>query len=398
MDTSFSRNTVQVRPLAGTEVLPLEASDPPLAGSPESVQPGFRDPIEQGSPSGLGPGLISPHNEVRHRPHALNAGNVRKWSVAIFVSCTIHAAAAMALLSAPLAWKTSDDTIQIEGADQTGMMLVGNANEDQAMAGEITKVTLVSQAEPKPIKPVDAEPVPTEEHVQPVDKTAAQLPVSETVEPVPPILASIEQPATANIVIQQTNLDTAVEPIAKAATTSTATETPIEESIETPQLVDVVPIPRPTRQARSEPKETPERALLRKAEIGSGGASEADAKRGIANGKAEGEMLIASTGGATSSIGNAAVSNYPGKVAAKLRRVARTLSRAAQASAHNNAQVSFVVEAGGEVQSIRLVKSSGSPGLDEAALSIIQRAAPFPPIPPQAGRESWAFTLPIGPF
>src|SRR5690606_11577131 len=99
-----------------------------------------------------------------------------------------------------------------------------------------------------------------------------------------------------------------------------------------------------------------------------------------------------------SAIGNAAVSNYPGKVAAKLRRVSRSLSRSAQRGARKNAQVSFVVTSSGGVDSLRLVTSSGSPELDKAALAIIRRAAPFPPIPPEAQRSSWAFALPIGPF
>jgi protein TonB len=60
--------------------------------------------------------------------------------------------------------------------------------------------------------------------------------------------------------------------------------------------------------------------------------------------------------------------------------------------------VSFVVRSDGDVSSVRLVRSSGSPDLDKTAVAIIRRAAPFPPIPPEADRATWAFTLPIGPF
>ena len=56
----------------------------------------------------------------------------------------------------------------------------------------------------------------------------------------------------------------------------------------------------------------------------------------------------------------------------------------------------IVVDAGGGVGGIRVIRSSGSPELDQAALAVVRRAAPFPPIPPQAGRSSWAFTLPLG--
>ena len=64
--------------------------------------------------------------------------------------------------------------------------------------------------------------------------------------------------------------------------------------------------------------------------------------------------------------------------------------------ARSDVQVAFVVDAGGGVGGIRVIRSSGSPELDQAALAVVRRAAPFPPIPPQAGRSSWAFTLPLG--
>ncbi|MGB3832040.1 MAG: TonB family protein, partial [Mesorhizobium sp.] len=109
-----------------------------------------------------------------------------------------------------------------------------------------------------------------------------------------------------------------------------------------------------------------------------------------------GTTANASRGGAASSAGNAAVSNYPGKVAARLRRAVRSISSLARMRARSDVQVAFVVDAGGGVGGIRVIRSSGSPELDQAALAVVRRAAPFPPIPPQAGRSSWAFTLPLG--
>lgn len=391
---------------------------------------------EQGSIVGIDPELVPPKDEARAAAPSRPAAEARKWPTAVVASCVLHAAVAMVLLSAPLAWRTPEDPTQVEGADQAGMMLAGNANEDQAMAGDVTKVTLVPMAEPKPIETVEAQPVTTEESIQPVEQAATEPPPAETLEPVkeaapapvaveqvqpeepdpanpaPEILAVVPpQPEASENAVQQAVRADPVEPVEETkAAVPQVTEAVPDETIETPQVVDAVPTPRPVeqktpavkpkpvRQAKEEPKEAPAKPVHRKTSVGSGGASQADAKRGVADGKTEGDTTIASKGGAKSSAGNAAVSNYPGKVAARLRRVARTLSRAAQASASSNAQVSFVVGAGGDVRSIRLVKSSGSPGLDEAALSIIKRAAPFPPIPPQAERASWAFTLPIGPF
>jgi protein TonB len=438
LEPSFSRNTL-AWPLAGAGMLPLEPSDPALVIPRGALQLCPRDMVEQGSIVGIDPELASPQDESQTTAPTRPAVDARKWPIAVVASCVLHAAVAMVLLSAPLAWRTPEDPTQVEGADQAGMMLAGNANEDQAMAGDVTKVTLVPMVEPKPIKTVEAQPVTAEESVQPVEQTTAEAPVAETLEPVtetpqtptaaekvqpepsdqvapenpePEILAAApELPDSVDNFVQQPARTDSVKPVEDVKTAvQPATETEPPEAISTPKVVEVVPEPRPVeqkapaakpkpiKQAREETKETPAKPVRRKTSVGSGGANQADAKRGVADGRTKGDAAITSKGGAKSSVGNAAVSNYPGKVAARLRRVARGLSRAAQASARNNAQVSFVVGAGGDVRSIRLVKSSGSPGLDEAALSIIQRAAPFPPIPPQAERASWAFTLPIGPF
>lgn len=438
LEPTFSHDTL-AWPLAGAGALPLEPGDPALAIPRGALQLCPRDMAEQGSIVGIDPELAPPQDESPTTAPVRPATEARKWSIAVVASCVLHAAVAMVLLSAPLAWRAPEDPTQVEGADQAGMMLAGNANEDQAMAGEVTKVTLVPMVEPKPIKTIEAQPVTAEESVQPVEQAAAEAPVTETVEPVteaapppvaaerlqpekpdtaapansePEILAAApQQPDPSENVVQQAVTAEPVEPVEEAkAVAPQIAEAVTDEAIETPQAVEVVPAPRPVeqekapakpkpvRQAKEEIKEPPAQSARKKTSSGSGGANQADAKRGVADGKTKGDTAIASKGGAKSSAGNAAVSNYPGKVASRLRRTARTLSRAAQASARNNAQVSFVVGAGGDVRSIRLVKSSGSPGLDEAALSIIKRAAPFPPIPPQAERASWAFTLPIGPF
>ena len=153
--------------------------------------------------------------------------------------------------------------------------------------------------------------------------------------------------------------------------------------------------PKPARTAAVAKPEKPEPKKKQKSKAGNGGQNQGDAKRGVADGEAKGNTTAKSKGKA-SSIGNAAVSNYPGKVLAKLRRSLRGIPRSAISRARNDVQVSFVVSASGGVGSVRILRSSGSPELDSAALAVVRRAAPFPPIPPEAGRSSWQFTLPLG--
>lgn len=57
--------------------------------------------------------------------------------------------------------------------------------------------------------------------------------------------------------------------------------------------------------------------------------------------------------------------------------------------------VAFTVEADGRLAGVRVVESSGSELLDEAALEAVRQAAPFPPFPDGVERRQWDFTLPL---
>jgi protein TonB len=47
--------------------------------------------------------------------------------------------------------------------------------------------------------------------------------------------------------------------------------------------------------------------------------------------------------------------------------------------------VSFTLNASGKVTAARVVRSSGKRILDEAAIEMVRRASPYPPIPPRLG-------------
>ncbi|MHA6684274.1 energy transducer TonB family protein [Mesorhizobium sp. A556] len=433
LEPSFSRSTL-AWPLAGPDALPLEPSDPTLAIPRGALQISLRDMTEDNTSIDIGAEPLPAPKEKLGGVPARSVNHAKRWPIAVVASCVLHAAVAMVLLTTPQWWPSQDDPTQIEGADQTGMMVAGNADADQAMAGDVTQVTLVPMVNAKPVEIVEAKAVVTDEAAQPVEQAAEQAPATEVLEPVtdlapapseiervqpetpdpaaattpaPEILAAASPQPDSDNVVQQAVQAESVEPVQEAPPPQ-VTQPVTEEEIKTPEIVEAIPEPRPVR--REKPAETPKpvekqakkapaKPKPSKPKAGSGGANQADSKRGVASGQIDGETAIASKGGArSSSAGNAAVSNYPGKVAAKLRRASRSLSRTDKAKASNNAQVSFVVSAQGGVGAVRLVRSSGSPGLDETALAIIRRAAPFPPIPAEAGRSSWAFTLPIGPF
>lgn len=80
--------------------------------------------------------------------------------------------------------------------------------------------------------------------------------------------------------------------------------------------------------------------------------------------------------------GNAAVSNYPGQVMRRITRLRRPSTRS-----RGTATVAFTVAADGGLASARIARSSGAADLDNAALALVRRAAPFPPPPSGAQRS-----------
>ncbi|MCP1198304.1 cell envelope integrity protein TolA [Notoacmeibacter sp. MSK16QG-6] len=90
----------------------------------------------------------------------------------------------------------------------------------------------------------------------------------------------------------------------------------------------------------------------------------------------------------TASRNSAAVRRYPGRVRSRIASRVR-------GGARGTVYVSFTVSRGGGLSGARISKSSGSSAADRAALNAVRRAAPFPPIPSEAGRSSWSFTVPI---
>ncbi|MDR6759103.1 protein TonB [Mycoplana sp. BE70] len=368
----------------------------------------------------------------------------RKWKAAMAASCLLHLATAAFLLA------ENHEAVMIAGAEESGVMLLGNAPEDQSAAGTpselpAAQVTLVTMLEPKPVQTVAAAAVPVAEAAEPVETEVAEATTAETpLAPTAEVVAA--EPEQSTPVVEQATTEPAATPSAAVANPApeilttlqpdedkTAAPEPArqvaeqpkspgtagpDENVETKEAATServvaeadrpIPVEKKTvakaEQSRKKPAKKPDRkaetagakATSQRPKAGSGGNSEADARRGAAQGEAAGTTVSASKGGAASAAGNAAVSNYPGKVAARLRRAVRGISSLARAKARNDVRVSFVVDANGGVGGISIIRGSGSPELDEAALAVVRRAAPFPPIPPQAGRSSWAFTLPLG--
>ena len=276
-------------------------------------------------------------------------------------------------------------------------------------------------AEPVVAEPVASEPIAATEAVdtealasaellvaEPISLSPLEAPMPAEIDPITPEITAAT-PAARSVeaetvrVAALTQAVEMVEPQAAAATPlQTAMLQPVEEIVP-----EITPVPKPPKletpkeNPKDKPAENPRKpvetsadkpvekpaenkvAPKKVANLGNGGNAEADAQASVsAGGK-----------GKSDNGGSAAATKYPGLVQSKVTRAARYPNKAK--GADGEARVSFTVGADGWVLKIALAKSTGNAELDSAALAAVERAAPFPPIPADAGRQSWSFTVPL---
>lgn len=144
-------------------------------------------------------------------------------------------------------------------------------------------------------------------------------------------------------------------------------------------------------EAKDSPKPSKEKREQKKKETSQASRTAAASPSQAAASRSHGR---AGAGGRLESGGSADISSYKSKVFAHLQRFKSYPSGASRAGLHA-ATVHFVISANGSVTSASLGQSSGSPAFDQAALSMVRRASPFPPIPAGLGRSSLPFNAPI---
>ena len=307
---------------------------------------------------------------------------------AVAFSLAVHVAAAAILVS-------PEEPMAIAGGTVSSQLVIGTAFEDSLMAGEAGEV----------LKPVDAL-----EETQPVETPSVEAEAVETANAVEPVAEPAIQPATTESLQPSQDMPDAVEasPVLEALAAHSDELASVPEASEIKPAVDPepelalpenvpVPVARPkppqTETAQAKPQKSKAKDRVAKkpspkpSNAGDGG------KQRATNSKSSSGTATAKRNTAA---GNAAVSNYPGKVASKLRRSLRYPREAKRQRIRGEVVVSFVVTGNGGVSNIRIARSSGFPVLDEAARDAVRRAAPFPSIPPNDGRSSWPFSVPLG--
>jgi periplasmic protein TonB len=90
-----------------------------------------------------------------------------------------------------------------------------------------------------------------------------------------------------------------------------------------------------------------------------------------------------------------AVPNWKSQLVARLERYKRYPSEAQSRGERGVAQLAFSVDRSGGVHNARIVQSSGSSILDRETLTLVERAQPLPPPPPEVTGSQIPIVVPI---
>lgn len=298
----------------------------------------------------------------------------------------------------------SVDIVSLEEFTSTATSTAQSSATETLVAAGAKAIEPVETTEAaEPVETAVAEPVEAEaEATDPVETASVQAGPTEPVEVEETVSAEVLMAALTETAVPVEGL--APVSVSAIATQVTPTAPEVLEPIEELAPVAPRPLPRPKFETKVEAKPEPKKPEPKKSEpekptkkkpvaeqpkktkpvqAGNGGKSNADVAASAPSGGK----------GASDAAGNAAVSKYPGQVQRALRRALRFPKGAG--SARGEVQVTFVVSSSGAASQIAVSQSSGHAVLDKEAIATVKRAAPFPPIPEAAGRNSWTFTMPL---
>ncbi|MEO0567162.1 MAG: TonB family protein [Pseudomonadota bacterium] len=258
---------------------------------------------------------------------------------------------------------------------------------DAELVEETTKPTEPDVAEVEPEQPITEEAEPVQEVTQvseptkDVEQKQAELQLAALQpEPLPQLEATLPiQPVEEVKEIEKPEEIQPVEPEQEQVqvTRSLRPKTRSQEFVEQHKQ-------KPAKKAAKITKKEKKTVAKRKPQ----GNSDQNAQKGATT--ASKEPASTSQGRSNSNAqGNAAASNYPGLVKRRIDRVRRP-----NMSLKGTAVVAFRVANNGALSNISLSRSSGSPKIDQVALRLIQKAAPFPP-PPAGARRNFSIKIDV---
>ena len=256
-----SRRTVaQPRRAADTRrrrVDPPNAFNAAMPFAPEPARPGWIETTDAtvalvaAAPLGTPP--VQPAPAAR-----------RWWTILLALSLSLHVAVAAFFML-----RGSDEEAQIAGAEEAGVVMLGDADADQQAAGDLideaTNVTIVTMLDARPVETVDATEVAATETLEAVSETVPQVAATERLEPVPTgtVQAAPAEPT------QAAARETLPEETAPAETMDQpAVASPLPEVLatDTPEIVEDAQAVAPAAPVETAPMETRETVAATTAE------------------------------------------------------------------------------------------------------------------------------------
>jgi protein TonB len=383
----------------------------------------FARPRSNDNARPVGPELAFPA-ATRPAPMAGRSFGVTRRAGFIAMSLLVHGAVFAALWREPAPMNGTElEAISVElvppgNNTPAGRSPTASENEGVAQAGQVTEA-------PDEKPPVEQAEQPTTDQPQDVkvaeQEAAREQPVvAEQQTPPEPVLAPQEPESPREVVQQPTPAPKEPEPRESIAMVESpnppeiATEKPPEVAPEKPvepERLTLLPQAPPPEEKPAEPPKPelePQKPVLRdpepqkQSEPKKPEPKKPEAKKQQAKEKPKAkeatriaartaERTIERSAGPQSIVGSngtgigaAARASYSGIVAAHLRRFKQYPSDAQARGEEGTALLSFALDGGGRLTSVRLVRSSGVPSLDQAAQAWVRRASPFPP-PPNPG-------------
>ena len=255
-------------------------------------------------------------------------------------------------------------SVALHGAFVLSALLLSQSQTERAPEPIAVEIVVERAPDPAPVET----PAPAVDTSPPVVETPpepAPTPVAvDTAAPAPEPVAETPPPP------EPTPTPQAVETPAPAPT---PTPPPVAETPPPPPVAKVEPpkpAPSPAPKKLDRPPQTPAKPKPTPRPTASAAASAAP-----------------STPVRPPAAASASVGEYRDAVYARLRSRQHFPEAARESGAHGTAELTFTLDATGQLQAVSLLKSSGNAELDADALATVRRSAPFAPPPPGAPRE-----------
>lgn len=347
------------------------------------------------------------------------AGQLLLWTTAAAFALAAHAGAAWWLMRQPPALPADPGEPTAIMIELAPVPMAPAAEAEQIAPDEADSVAAEAPPPPETAEPAErvqttmlAEPVPPEEEAVPDPERAEAVEVEPaepvetedvaevesdkaepvTVEKVTQVEPETAEPVTAEEVTQAE--PKATEPAAPEEVTQVEPETiepdevdPVEEIVAAAFARDDVPVPTARPDPPPPPPARTEQPRQQRQQITRLRQQQAAPSREAARAQVQAQEAPRAAAPQTSR-GAATVSpaRWQSRLLAHLERRKRYPADARRQRQQGTAQVRFTIDAGGNVQSVSLVSSSGVAALDQEVVAMVRRASPVPAPPPGINR------------